>query len=67
MRWLFRGLEKAQGNLARRLAKLDTIRRVPLANDNYAERRERLEEKRFARRTFATLLIVERQLRTRQG
>src|SRR5262249_49768568 len=48
MRRLLLGLVKAQRSLTL-WAKLDTVRRRPLLNNNYAERFERLEKERFAR------------------
>jgi len=43
------GLVQAQRFLAVLLAKLGTVRRRPLRDNTYAERFERLQEKRFAR------------------
>jgi hypothetical protein len=52
MRRLLLGLVQAQRSLTL-WAKLDTVRRRPLLNNNYAERFECLEEERFARRIVA--------------
>jgi hypothetical protein len=51
-RWLFLGLEQAQGNLVVS-AELDAVRRHALSDDNHAQRLESLEEERPARSKVA--------------
>jgi hypothetical protein len=46
---LFLGLAQAQRSLALWQAKLDSVRRRPLRDNNYAERFECLEKERLAR------------------